>query len=65
MESSDDNEVDDGDCLGVSSGEAEREFEVDEGEESLAMVSSSAARRGFTVDNMFTVTPFGGWRESR
>lgn len=65
MESSDDREVDDGDCLGVSFGEAEREFEVDEGEESMAMVWSSAARRGLTVDDMFKVTSFGRRREPR
>lgn len=65
MESSDDREVEDGDCLGVSLGEAEMEFEVDEGEESMVMVRSSAARRGLAVDDMVKVPSVGGWRKQR
>ena len=52
VESSDDKEVDDGDCLGVSLGEAEIEFEEDEGEESMVRVRSSAGLRALTVDDI-------------
>jgi len=52
VESSDDKEVEDGDCLGVSFGEAEMEFAEDEGEESMVTVRSSACPRGLTVDDM-------------
>lgn len=63
VESSDDNEVEDGDCLGVSFGEAEMELEDDEGmEESMVLARSSAGLRGLTVGDMMKMPMFGVWR---
>ena len=55
--------MEDGDCLGVSFGEAEMELEDDDGmEESMVLARSSAGRRGLTVGDMMKMPMFGVWR---
>ena len=48
----DDNDVDDGDCFGVFSGEAESEFEDDEGSDSAVAACCNTRFRGVMVDDM-------------
>ena len=64
-ESREDSDVDDGDCLGVSTGETETELDDDDVTDSVVRLRCKAALRVVTDGDMIDGTQDMLWREGR
>ena len=64
-ESREDNDVEDGDCRGVSTGETETELDDDDVTDSVVILRCKAALRVVTDSDMIDGTQVVLWREGR